>query len=239
MGQDQEPVAYAQPSGEKLSASPACAPPAIWAARVTRNTPFLLQAVLSHGPWIAALASLTVTPVGYAVVALVLERRVLRPRSEFAALSCGDPLLALAIALGVWLPRGQIRVGIASPPLGMVSLVSWLGFGLWQWRAETRNGYYTRDQALAPTKIWHQIVVYPVLGYWTWAACVGGLLAPAGTTVAVAVAAKAGIAACIAAWVLTIFYDRRHPKLGHPPYDWRTLRPRPKPWPPQSTSLRI
>jgi hypothetical protein len=201
---------------------------------------FALQAALRHGPWIAALASLAVTPVGYALVALVLERRILRPASEFVAVSCGDPLLAVAIALGVWLLDGRPPAGIASPAVGAVNLAIWLGFGLWQWRDETRKGFYTRDQAFAPTKIWHQLVVYPILGYWTWVACVGGLVAPAdGRAAALVVPAKAGIAACIAAWVLTIFYDRRHPRLGHPPYDWRRLRPRPKPWPPQSTSLRI
>lgn len=201
---------------------------------------FALQAALLHGPWIAALASLAVTPVGYALVALVLERRILRPATEFVSVSCGDPLLAVAIALGVWLLDGRRPAGLASPAVGAANLAIWLGFGLWQWRDEVRNGFYTRDQATAPTKIWHQLVVYPVLGYWTWVACVGGLLAPAdGRAAAVAVAAKAGIAACMAAWVLTTFYDRRHPRLGHPPYDWRRLRPQPKPWPARSTSLRI
>jgi hypothetical protein len=195
---------------------------------------FALEAALRHGPWIAALASLAVTPVGYALVALVLERRILRPASEFVSVSCGDPLLAVAIALGVWLLHSRPPAGIASPAVGAANLAIWLGFGLWQWRDEIRKGFYTRDQAVAPTKIWHQLVVYPVFGYWIWVACVGGLLAPADDR-----AAKAGIVACIAAWIWTVFYDRRHPRLGHPPYDWRRLRPRPKPWPPQSTSLRI
>ena len=201
---------------------------------------FALLAALQHGPGIAALASLAVTPVGYALVALVLERRILRPASEFVAVSCGDPLLAVAIALGVWLLDGRPSAGIASAAAGVANLAIWLGFGLWQWRDEIRNGFYTRDQATAPTKIWHQLVVYPALGYWLWVACVGGLLAPAdGRAAAIVVAAKAGIAACIAAWVLTIFYDRRHPRLGHPPYDWRRLQPRPRPWPPRSASLRL
>jgi len=200
---------------------------------------FALQAALRHGPWIAALVSLTVTPVGYALMAMVLERRILRPASEFVSVSCGDPLLAIAIALGVWVLDGRPSAGIASAAVGTANLAIWLGFGLWQWRDEIRNGFYTRDQAIAPTKIWHQLVVYPVLGYWTWVACVGGLLAPAGgRAAAIVVASKAGIAVCIAAWVLTTFYDRRHPRLGHPPYDWRRLRPQPKPWPPRSTSLR-
>jgi len=197
---------------------------------------FALEAALRHGPWMAALASLAVTPLGYALVALVLERRILRPGMEFVAVSVGDPELAVAIGLGAWLLGGRTSAGIASPTAGMVSLTIWLGFGLWQWRNETRHGFYTRDQAMAPTKIWHQLVVYPVLGYWIWVACAGGLLVP-GAAIAT-IAAKAGIVAAILCWALTTIYDRRHPKLGHPPYDWRKIRPKAKPWPPLSTSLR-
>jgi hypothetical protein len=51
-------------------------------------------------------------------------------------------------------------------------------------------------------------------------------------------AAKAVIVVCVLAWLLANGYDRRHPKLGHPPYDWRRLRPSRRPWPPQSVSLR-
>src|ERR1700730_4465364 len=32
-------------------------------------------------------------------------------------------------------------------------------------------------------------------------------------------------------------YDRRHPKLGHPPFDWRRVRPRPRPWAAESETL--
>jgi len=38
-------------------------------------------------------------------------------------------------------------------------------------------------------------------------------------------------------WVATNVYDRRHPKLGHPPFDWRRLRPRPRPWAAESQTL--
>src|SRR5260370_42389231 len=99
---------------------------------------FALEAALRHGPWIALFASLAVTPVGYALVALVLERRILRPASEFVAVSCGDPLLAIAIAFGVWLLDGQTPAGIASPPAGMAHLAIWPRFGLRQWGGRDR-----------------------------------------------------------------------------------------------------
>ncbi|HTX27023.1 MAG TPA: hypothetical protein VME19_08415 [Streptosporangiaceae bacterium] len=192
----------------------------------------VLGDALRHGPWVAAAASLAVTPVGFAVVAAVLERRLFRIRHEFLALSVGDPLLAVSVALGVWLTRGRAPSGAAALPFGVACLAVGLAFGLLQWRAELRTGFYTRAQALAPTKVWHQLVVYPALGYWAWTADLGGLLAPGPGP------AKAAIVGCVAIWLLANAYDRRHPKLGHPPYDWSRLRPQRPPWPAQSASLR-
>ncbi len=207
---------------------------------MTRSALFPLQAALDHGPWVAAITSLAVTPVGYAAIAAVLERRLLRVRTEFVALLFGDLLLALSIGLGTWLLGRRELPYVASLPFSLAISCFWLGFGLLQWRAEMRGGFYTRDQALAPTKIWHQVVIYPVLGYLSWTACVGGLLAWDSSSPAILqIAAKAAVVGLIAAWLLAIAYDRRHPKLGHPPYDWRKLRPRPRPWSPQSISLRV
>jgi hypothetical protein len=193
-----------------------------------------------HGPWVAAVASLAVTPVGYAVIAGVLERRWLRISSEYVALLWGDPFLAVAIGAGAWLLAGRSPGGIAGPPFGLAALICWLCFGLAQWWAEVRRGVYTRAQALAPTKFWHQLVVYPLVGYWAWAACAGGLLAPGGGSGNFShIATRAGIMICLAIWLWANVYDRGHPKLGHPPYDWRRLRPEPRPWAPQSDSLRV
>ena len=192
----------------------------------------VLGAALRHGPWVAAGASLAVTPVGFAVIAAAFEHRLFRVRREFVALSVGDPLLAVSVALGVWLARGRAPAGPAALPFGVAFGGACLAFGLVQWRAELRSGFYTRAQALSPTKIWHQLVVYPVLGYWAWTADLGGLLAPGPGL------AKAAIACCAAAWMAANAYDRRHPKLGHPPYDWSRLRPQRQPWPGQSATLR-
>jgi hypothetical protein len=109
-----------------------------------------------------------------------------------------------------------------------------LVFGLAQWRDELRRGYYTPAQAAAPTKIWHQLVVYPVLGYWLWTAAIGGLSVTGG---AAAWAAKALLLALVGVWAATNVYDRRHPKLGHPPFDWHRVRPWPRPWPAESQTL--
>ena len=113
-------------------------------------------------------------------------------------------------------------------------MVVTLLFGLVQWRDELRRGYYTRAQAVAPTKIWHQVVVYPVLGYWLWTAGIGGLSAPGG---AATWAGKALLLVLTGIWAGANVYDRRHPKLGHPPFDWRRVRPLPRPWAAESQTL--
>lgn len=199
-----------------------------------------LGTVLRHGPWVSAGAALAVTPAGFAAVAAVFERRMLGLRREFAALILGDPLLAVSVALGVWLLHGRSPHGLAGLPFGVASMVGSLGFGLLQWRAELRSGFYTRAQAFSPTKIWHQLVVYPVLGYWLWTADLGGLLSSRTPAAGGAwqVIAKATIVGCVLAWLAANVYDRRHPKLGHPPYDWARLGPRRPPWPGQSASIR-
>jgi len=198
----------------------------------------LLADPLRHGPWVAAAASLIVTPISYAVAAVILERRVPRIREQFVALGYGDPLLAMSVALGVWLIHGHAPAAAGSLPFGVASLCGWLGFGLAQWHAELKSGFYTRAQAFAPTKILHQLVVYPVLGYWIWTADIGGLFGPRVADLPRTAVAEAAMVGCILAWLAANVYDRLHPKLGHPPYDWRHLRTYPPPWPARSTSLR-
>ncbi|MET7571812.1 hypothetical protein ABZT04_25360 [Streptomyces sp. NPDC005492] len=191
---------------------------------------------LEHGPWVAALAALVVTPGGLWVLALVLERRLMGFRTGFVAVLLGDPLLAAAVALGVWRMGAASPSGPAGPWWGLASGGGWLIFGLVQWHGELRSGFFTRQQAVAPTKIWHQLVVYPLLGYWLWTAGVGGLLAPGARPLDVA--GSVLIVVCVGGWALINRYDRLRPKLGHPPYDWRRLRPFPRPWPTSSLTLR-
>jgi hypothetical protein len=168
------------------------------------------------------------------VIARVLERRWLVPREQFAAVTYGDPLLAVAAGLAVWLTGSRTPHGLTGPAAGIVAVAVTLLFGLAQWRDELRRGYYTPAQAAAPTKIWHQLVVYPVLGYWLWTAGIGGLSVTGGAAVW---AGKALLLALVGVWAATNVYDRRHPKLGHPPFDWRRVRPWPRPWAAESQTL--
>ena len=191
---------------------------------------------LQHGPWVAAGAAFAVTPGALWLLALLLERRLMGVRTGFVAVLLGDPLLAVAVGLGVWRIGVRRPAGAAGPWWALASAAGWLCFGLVQWRGELRAGFFTRQQAFAPTKVWHQLVVYPLLGYGLWTAGLGGLLAPGSRPGDVA--GRVGIVACVGGWALVNLYDRHRPKLGHPPYDWRRLRPVPQPWPPSSLTLR-
>ncbi|MFD7288376.1 hypothetical protein [Streptomyces sp. NPDC057539] len=187
----------------------------------------VLGEALVHGPWVAFATAFAVSPGIPGLIALVLERRLLRPRQEFVAFIYGDPLLALAAATGVALCGGRssdpIR-GLVTGWWAWACLAGWLTFGLWQWWREVRAGKYTLGQALSPTKIWHQVIIYPVLGYLVTAPVLAGLAAE--TTFGGDLAKMLTIF-CIGAWCAANVHDRRHPKTGHPAYDWRTLRAHP------------
>jgi hypothetical protein len=206
--------------------------------------PGALSFALGHGPAVAFAVAFGISPGAHVLLAAVLERRRVRPRDEFTAVVVGDPLLAVACACGVVVsgegPAAPIRPLLAEGWLVMCAVV-WIGFGLYQWRKELRRGFYNRDQAWAPTKIWHQVVVYPALGVLVAASSLSGLAAPAASAaegnVAGAVLAKAAIVLSFTIWCAANVYDRRNAKLGHPPYAWRRLRPLPGPWPTDSVTL--
>ncbi|MFI0242977.1 hypothetical protein [Streptomyces sp. NPDC016845] len=185
--------------------------------------PFVASA-LEHGPLWAFLSAFAVSPGVPALLALVLERRLLRPRYEFAAFLYGDPALAVSCAAGVWLtgPPAAASVPITGWPAVAMTMLPLL-FGLWQGRWEMRAGLYTRAQVLSPTKIWHQIVVYPLLTYLVGSALLRGVAAGAGSPMRwMALIVMAG---GFLFWMAANAHDRRHPSTGHLPYDWRRLRP--------------
>ncbi len=195
----------------------------------------VLGAALWHGPWIAGACAFALTPGSLIVIARLLERRWLVPAEQFTAITYGDPLLAVAVGVGTWLSGPSRPRGPTGPGAGVVTLVICLAFGLAQWHGELLRGYYTRAQAAAPTKIWHQLVIYPVMGYWMWTSGVDGLLNADGVAGWVL---KALLVALVMIWAAANVYDRRHLKLGHPPFDWRHGRPYPRPWPTESQTLQ-
>jgi hypothetical protein len=193
----------------------------------------VLASPLRHGDMVALLASLVVASGAMLLLGLVLERRWLRPKQMSLAFTIGDPALAVAIASGVRAMGPHQPCGVIGSHWQMAVALTWLIFGLWQWRGEVSSKTYTLRQALSPTKIWHQLIIYPALGTWSFVAIAGGLLSARRNAPAVAV-----MIVCLAIWIGTYVHNVRHPRLGHPPYSWRHLRPDPQPWGQGSSTLR-
>jgi hypothetical protein len=182
----------------------------------------VLGAPLHWHPVLFALTALAVTPGVHLLASPLLEGRTVTWRDDYAAVLVGDPLLALAAGLGASLsqpggPRGWPTSWVA----GCAWLVGGWTFGSWQSRHEFVTGRYTLGQILSPTKLWHQFVVYPLLGYWVTAADLPGL--GAADTLPDRLQAAAVIAST-AAWAALACHAVRHPKPGHGTLDPTRLR---------------
>ena len=188
---------------------------------------------LRYGDIVALASSLFVATGVMLVLGLVLERRWLRPKEMPLAFTFGDPALAVAIAAGVLITGPHQPCGAIGPAGQLTAGAAWLVFGLWQWKTEVTARVYTRRQALSPTKIWHQVIIYPTIGTWSFVAILGGLLNAGRNPLAAVV-----MVACLAIWTGTLIHDIRRPRLGHPPYDWAHLRPVRPPWGEDSSTLR-
>lgn len=188
---------------------------------------------IAHGAFVALVAGLFISNGVMIALGIAVERRWLRPRDMAIAFTIGDPLLVVGMAVGVSLAEGSQPCGMLGP-VGQFTLAAlWLGFGLWQWCYEVRQGIYTWAQAVSPTKAWHQLIIYPCLGTWTFVAVIDGLFrAPRDPFLALFVIL------CIVSWMLTCAHNVRHPRLGHVPFDWSRVRPIPRPWHLDSKTLR-
>jgi hypothetical protein len=173
----------------------------------------VLGAPLHWHPALFTITALAVTPGVHLLASPLLEGRKVTWRDDYAAVLIGDPLLALAAGLGAGLSQPG---GPHGWPASWIAGCAWLAggwtFGLWQSRYEFVAGRYTVGQILSPTKLWHQLVIYPLLGYWVTAAEWSGLGAvdtPARRLQA------AVIIACTATWAALVAHAIRHPKPGH------------------------
>ena len=173
----------------------------------------VLSAPLHWHPALLAVTVLAVSPGVHLLASPLLEGRKVTWRDDYAAVLVGDPLLALAAGLGAGLSQpGGPRGWPASWIAGCAWVAGGWTFGLWQSRREFVAGRYAVGQILSPTKLWHQFVVYPLLGYWVTATELSGL--GAADTPARRLQA-AVIIACTATWAGLAWYAIRHPKPGH------------------------
>ena len=134
-----------------------------------------LGAIFDHG-FAAALAWGILASFGAMnILAVVLEHRVLIPNQQYASFYKGD-LLGLPVMIG---SIASMAVGIAAGVYwfqGTWWHVTWLsiglavgvGFMLMEYSAHA----YTIHQMLSPTKLYHNLVVFPLMVYWV---CANGI----------------------------------------------------------------
>lgn len=176
-------------------------------------------------PALLALTALVIAPGAHLLLSPLLEGRRVTWRDDYAAVLIGDPLLAVAVGFAANLSRPAGPHGFpASWAGGCAWIAGGWAFGFWQSRHELSTGRYSRAQTLSPTKLWHQYIVYPVLGYWVtateWSAY--GATGAAPTTSRIVQVAL--VIAATGTWAMLTADAVRRPKLGHGTLDRARLR---------------
>ena len=185
----------------------------------------LLGAPLHWPPALLAVTAIIIAPGVHLLLSPLLEGRKVCWRDDYAAVLVGDPLLAVAIGFAASISRPAGPHGFpASWAAGCAWIAGGWAFGLWQSRHERASGRYSRAQILSPTKLWHQFIVYPVLGYWVtateWSAY--GTIRTAPTISRILQAAL--VIGCTGTWAVLAADAIRRPKLGHGTFDSTRLR---------------
>jgi hypothetical protein len=176
-------------------------------------------------PALLALTALVIAPGAHLLLSPLLEGRRVTWHDDYAAVLIGDPLLAVAVGFAANLSRPAGPHGFpASWAGGCAWIAGGWAFGFWQSRHELSTGRYSRAQTLSPTKLWHQYIVYPVLGYWVtateWSAY--GATGAAPTTSRIVQVAL--VIATTGTWAMLTADAVRRPKLGHGTLDRARLR---------------
>lgn len=184
---------------------------------VVSTLPILGEA-LNQNPIVFGLILFLITPGAHIAFALLLERRPIRLKDDYPAVLFGDPLLALAGAIGLYIAGADLS-WVASWPAGVLAVVVGVTFGYLQSKHEERSNIYRRSQILSPSKLWHQYVVYPTVGYLVPAATVSGYL-QAERNIALA----SVMTICLLVWGATVVDALKNPRLGHGGFDWKHFR---------------
>lgn len=169
------------------------------ASAVLADLPDLATAPLTWSPLAFAALLVCLTPGMHLALSWFVERRQVRWRDDYAAVLVGDPLLAAAggLALASYSSAGPVS-WTRSWPAALCAVGGGWAYGYLQSRHEVREGRYLRVQAVSPSKLWHQYVVYPVVGLLLSAAWISALLAERKEPVLLAVAVG-----CLIAWLAT------------------------------------
>ena len=180
----------------------------------------ILAAPFRWPPLMLTGALLVVSPGAHLVLSALVERRRVNLRDDYPAVLFGDPALAAGAGLALWLGAGALPPTVSWWGAAAATVVG-VAYGWVQTRHELAEGRYTRAQALSPSKLFHQYIVYPVFGYICTSALWYGLadwrLAPV---------AAAAVFIATSLWALLVVDAVRHPRLGHGGWDWKTMSPR-------------
>ena len=114
-------------------------------------------------PLVRSLASFALSPGAHLLLSVLVERRRVSRHTEYPAVIVGDTALAVAAGLAASAAQDDdARGGRGTARMAWGTTA--VAFGAWQLRREIRLGIYDRHVAFGPTKLWHQFVIYPVLG---------------------------------------------------------------------------
>jgi hypothetical protein len=180
---------------------------------------------LRWSPVLLALTAVIIAPGVHLLLSPLLESRKVTWRDDYAAVLIGDPLLAVAAGFAANVSRPAGPHGFpASWAAGCAWIAGGWAFGLWQSHHELATRRYSRAQILSPTKLWHQFVVYPLLGYWVTAAEWSAYGATWATPTTSRIVQVTVIIASTGTWAVLAADAIRRPKLGHGTLDRTRLR---------------
>jgi hypothetical protein len=176
----------------------------------------VLGVPLHWPPALLALTAIIIAPGVHVLLSPLLEGRKVTWRDDYSAVLIGDPLLAVAAGFADSLSRPTGPHGFpASWMAGCAWIAGGWAFGLWQSHHELTVGRYSQAQTLSPTKLWHQFVVYPLLGYWVTATEWSGYGAAAAAPTTSRIIQAILIVTATATWAVLAADAIRRPKLGH------------------------
>ena len=184
----------------------------------------MIVKLFDEGAVTALFLSLAVSPLALFAVALIVERRRLKIKDQYAAFIYGDVALAVSVAAGAaaWgasTAADQAGIEVAQWFFLVFGFITAAGQGI----HEVRSGTYTRSQALSPTKIWHQAAIIPLLtaavGCALIVTCQQWNTAPWALLLAIA---------GVVVWLAMMGFDQKHPKEAHINFSWSRFSPDPK-----------
>lgn len=153
------------------------------------------------------IISLMITPFGLVFTTVVVERRDFVLADQYLSFLFGDACLALAVFFAAFFGRDRPwRWTLVVVPVALG-----IGVGTWQMHSELVTGAYSPAQAFSPGHLYHQFLVYPLLGI---------VIVRAAQLARGSARAMTLMACCVLVWAALMVWDQSHPKSPHADFDW-------------------